>query len=101
MSGVARRNVRIAQAAATSARAKEYRWQVPAEALGLREGSFLLGRRTSGDGSGGGFGVGHFLLLGRAGEIAHTDEYLFRLSGVLESDRVACEQHLVKTTLVA
>ena len=58
MSGVARRNVRIAQAAATIARAKEYRWQVPAEALGLREGSFLLGRRTSGDGSGGGFGVG-------------------------------------------
>src|ERR1700722_13605472 len=54
MTSVTRRSVRIAQAAATIARAKEYRWQVPADALGLREEGVLLGRRTSGDGSGAG-----------------------------------------------
>jgi hypothetical protein len=58
MNSVARKSGRVARAAASIALAKEYRWQVPAEALGLKDESLRLGRATAGDGSGGGFGAG-------------------------------------------
>jgi hypothetical protein len=37
--------------------AKEYRWQVPAEAVGLKDETSLVKRRNAGDASGGGFGA--------------------------------------------
>ncbi len=55
MTSVARKSGRLAQAAASIARGKEYRWQVPAEAVGLKDERFLAKRRTAGDGSGRGF----------------------------------------------
>jgi hypothetical protein len=58
MTNVARKSGRIARAAASIALAKEYRWQLPAEAVGLKDERFLVRRRTAGDGSGGGFGAG-------------------------------------------
>jgi hypothetical protein len=58
MTNVARRSGRIVWAAASIALAKEYRWQVPAEAVGLKDERFLVKRRTAGYGSGGGFGPG-------------------------------------------
>jgi hypothetical protein len=58
MTNVVRRSGRVARVAASIGRAKEYRWQVPAEAVGLKDERFLVSRRTASDGSGGGFGAG-------------------------------------------
>jgi hypothetical protein len=58
MTSVARKSGRVARAAASIAQAKEYRWQVPAEALGLKDESVRLGAGTADDGSGGGSGAG-------------------------------------------
>jgi hypothetical protein len=57
MTNVARKSGRIARAAASIALAKEYRWQVPADGVGLKDERLLVTRRTAGDGSGGGFGA--------------------------------------------
>jgi hypothetical protein len=63
MTNVARKNGRIAGAAAGIARAREYRLQLPAEASVLKDvrlfgEASLLGRRTPPDGSGGDSGGG-------------------------------------------
>jgi hypothetical protein len=58
MTNVARESGRIARAAASMSLAKTYRWQGPAEAVGLKDERFLVKRRTAGDGSGGGSGAG-------------------------------------------
>jgi hypothetical protein len=42
MSNVARNSGRIARAAASIALAKEYRWHVPADAVGLQDERFLV-----------------------------------------------------------
>jgi hypothetical protein len=57
MTNVALRSGRIARAAAGIALAKEYRWQVPAEAVGLKDERFLVKRKTAGDGSEGSLGA--------------------------------------------
>jgi hypothetical protein len=57
MTNVARRSGRVARAVASIAQAKEYRWQVSADALGLKDESFRLDRTTAGGDSGGGFGA--------------------------------------------
>ena len=58
MTSIARKSGRIAHVAASIARGKEYRWQVPAEAVGLKDERFPVKRRIAIDGSGGGFGAG-------------------------------------------
>ena len=58
MTNVARKSVPIARAAASIELAREYRWQVPAEASVLKGESVRLGRGTADDGSGGGSGAG-------------------------------------------
>lgn len=58
MIGVARRSERIARAAASIDQAKDYRWQVPAEAVGLKDERSFVKPGTAGDGSGGGFDAG-------------------------------------------
>jgi hypothetical protein len=57
MTSVARESGRVTRAAASMALAKEYRWQVPAEAVGLKDETSLVKRRSAGDASGGGFGA--------------------------------------------
>jgi hypothetical protein len=58
MTSVARKSARVARATASIAQAKEYRLQVPVEALGLKGESVRLGQGTADDGSGGGSGAG-------------------------------------------
>jgi hypothetical protein len=58
MINVARKSGRISHAAASVAPGKKYRWQVPAEAVGLKDERFLVRRTTAGDGSGSGFNAG-------------------------------------------
>jgi len=58
MTSVARKSGRIARAAASIEKAKTYRWQVPVEAVGLKNERVFVKRRTAGDGFGGGSGAG-------------------------------------------
>ena len=58
MTNVARKSGRIARAAASIEKAKTYRWQVPVEAVGLKNERVFVKRRTAGDGSGSGSGAG-------------------------------------------
>jgi hypothetical protein len=58
MTSVASRSGRIVRAAASIALPEKYRWQVPTEAVGLKDERFFEERRTADDGSGGGSGAG-------------------------------------------